>query len=133
MSASPTPGSSNPNPSPDPNTAWAPAGWYPTGTPGLSRWWDGSRWTDHMARPSGVFDARSYRRMLLTMMIVWPALAIIYFVVLLVFGTMWGWNIGLLTSMGLPAIAFAIGAVVVVILVRRRLLEVPLASALTPR
>ncbi|KQQ68554.1 hypothetical protein [Microbacterium sp. Leaf320] len=83
-----------------------------------------------MARPSGVFDAGSYRRMLWTMMIVWPALAIIYAVVFIAFGVMWGWNIVLLTSMGLPAIAFAIGAVVVVVLVRRRLLEVPLASAL---
>ena len=83
-----------------------------------------------MARPSGVFDAGSYRRMLLTMMIVWPALAIIYAVVFIAFGVMWGWNIVLLTSMGLPAIAFVIGAVVVVVLVRRRLLEVPLASAL---
>lgn len=131
MSASPMPSDSNPNP--NPSTASAPAGWYPTGSPGLSRWWDGARWTDHMARPSGVFDARSYRRMLVTMMIVWPALALIYIVVFVAFGVMWGWNIVLLTSMGLTAIAFAIGAVVVVVLVRRRLLEVPLASALTPR
>ena len=126
MSASPTPGS----PIAGATTAFAPPGWYPTGSPGLSRWWDGTRWTDHMARPSGVFDAGSYRRMLLTMMIVWPALAIMYAVVFIVFGVMWGWNIVLLASMGLPAVAFAIGAVVVVVLVRRRLREVPVAAEL---
>jgi hypothetical protein len=126
MSGSPTPGSPIAGAAP----AFAPPGWYSTGSRGLSRWWDGSRWTDHMARPSGVFDARSYRRMLVTMMIVWPALALTYLIVFVAFGVMWGWNIVLLTSMGLPAIAFVIGAVIVVVLARGRLLEVPLAADL---
>lgn len=66
--------------------------------------------------------------MLRAMMIVWPALAMIYAVVCIVFGFIWGWNIVLLPSMGLPAIAFAIGSIVVVVLARRRLLEVPSAA-----
>lgn len=33
-----------------------PPGWYPAGTPGLSRWWDGAQWTDHTARHPDTFS-----------------------------------------------------------------------------
>lgn len=39
----------------------APAGWYAAGGTGSEmRWWDGSRWTEHVAAPGSVLDRNAF-------------------------------------------------------------------------
>jgi hypothetical protein len=38
-----------PRPVPPPDPPLPPAGWYPDGSSGQLRWWDGERWTEHYA------------------------------------------------------------------------------------